>query len=296
MKKFSVKAFIGLCTVASISLLGFATPAYAADSAVISVTSFTGRELAPAFTLSYTFNATHTDTSNTFSVDLGQLALPTTCTTTPSPTWSDCGVTTFSFTDGNNANVSTTAMTVRKYRTSTIVFTSPYGVQFAGMKSLNVSFAASTLRATSVVGSTAAVFNFHDWDLSAAYTVTAPNSYSVTFDPNNGSGSMATQSTNAVTALSNNTYTRAGYTFGGWATSQANADAGTVAYADGADYDFLAATTLYAIWTATGGSSSSGNGLANTGFSAAPYLALGCSLVLFGLSLVLYPRRRESHR
>lgn len=283
---------MALIGATGISLIGFTTPAYAADSAVLSVTSFTGRELTPAFTMSYSFNATHTDLSNSFYVDFSQLVLPSTCTSTPTTTWSDCGVTTFSFTDGNNTSVSTTGMTVERSGATKIIFRR--STNFSGVKSINLSIDASVLRATSVVGSTTAKFHFYDWDLFAPFSVTTPTSYSVTFDPNGGSGTMSTQSTNATTALSGNTFTRAGYTFGGWATSQSNASAGTVAYADGANYDFLSATTLYAIWNVAASPSTSGNALANTGFSAAPYLALGSSMILFGSSIVLYPRRRES--
>lgn len=294
MKKFSVKALIALLVTAGISFVGLATPAYATPgTATISVTSFVGRELTPAFTLSYSFtSAPDNQPVSTFYVNLNQLNVPSTCTSTATTAWSDCGVTTFSFTDANNASVSTTGMTVERGGASKIIFRSP--TPFAGIKSADFSIAASTLRATAVVGSANANFHYGDWDLNAAFTVTTPTSYSVTFDSNGGSGTMANQSTNAVTALSNNTYTRSGYTFGGWATSQANATAGTVAYANGANYDFLSTTTLYAIWTEIPAPAPAANGLANTGFSAIPYLALGSSMILFGLSFVLYPRRRES--
>ena len=114
---------------------------------------------------------------------------------------------------------------------------------------------------------------------------------------------MASQSTNAVTALSTNAYTRPGYTFAGWATSQADANAGTVAYVDGANYDFLADTTLYAIWTANsnggsgggsgGASGSTSTDLANTGFAMLPYLGTGSSLVLLGGVIVMLTKPRR---
>lgn len=67
----------------------------------------------------------------------------------------------------------------------------------------------------------------------------------VTFEANAGSGTMAPQSANALTALSPNTFVRAGYAFAGWDTL---AGGGGTAYADGADYDFVADLTLYAQW------------------------------------------------
>lgn len=75
----------------------------------------------------------------------------------------------------------------------------------------------------------------------------------VTFDANGGSGSMSSQSATIATALTSNSFSNDGYTFGGWATSQSNATAGTVAYTNGASYPFTSSATLYAIWTANGG-------------------------------------------
>jgi uncharacterized repeat protein (TIGR02543 family) len=72
-------------------------------------------------------------------------------------------------------------------------------------------------------------------------------SYNVTFNANGGSGSMATETENAPTALSADAYTRAGYSFTGWNTS---ASGNGTAYAAGATYSFAANTTLYAQWKA----------------------------------------------
>ena len=68
--------------------------------------------------------------------------------------------------------------------------------------------------------------------------------YSVTFLANGGSGTMANQSAISTTALSSNTFTKSGSTFGGWSLTSG----GSVAYADSASYDFSANLTLYAIW------------------------------------------------
>ena len=71
--------------------------------------------------------------------------------------------------------------------------------------------------------------------------------YTVQFLANGGSGSMNSQSAVSTTALTANTYTKTGATFGGWSLTSG----GSVAYADGANYDFSANLTLYAIWNAS---------------------------------------------
>ena len=125
------------------------------------------------------------------------------------------------------------------------------------------------------------------WAFSAPYT-TAANltlyaqwaiQYTVTFNDNYTSPTplTTTQSSHVAANLTSNPWTRSGYTFGGWATSSANATAGTVAYANNASYPFTSSTTLYAIWsvnsytfaydsnTATSGSAPSGGGSKNFG-------------------------------
>jgi hypothetical protein len=70
--------------------------------------------------------------------------------------------------------------------------------------------------------------------------------YTVTFDPNGGSGTMTPEAVNAPTALTSNDFTWAGHAFGGWNTSANGSGSG---YADGATYPFTADATLYAQWT-----------------------------------------------
>lgn len=83
-------------------------------------------------------------------------------------------------------------------------------------------------------------------------SIEIPNSttsYSVTFNGNgNTGGTMSAQSASSATKLTANAFAKTGYNFGGWASSVANATAGTVAYADQASYPFSSSTTLYAIW------------------------------------------------
>ena len=71
--------------------------------------------------------------------------------------------------------------------------------------------------------------------------------HTVTFDANNGTGTMTPQTANAPTALTLNTFERAGYSFSGWNTE---ANGSGTAYADGVTYDFDVDVTLYAQWTA----------------------------------------------
>ena len=80
-----------------------------------------------------------------------------------------------------------------------------------------------------------------------AEETTIQPTHTVTFDANGGEGSMADQSANAPTALTENEFTRTGYTFSGWNTV---ADGSGTDYADEAVYNFGADITLYAQWVA----------------------------------------------
>jgi uncharacterized repeat protein (TIGR02543 family) len=74
-----------------------------------------------------------------------------------------------------------------------------------------------------------------------------PSGFTVTFNANGGTGTMANQTASAATALTGNAFTRTGYTFAGWNTI---AGGGGTSYANGASFPFSASTTLYAQWTA----------------------------------------------
>jgi uncharacterized repeat protein (TIGR02543 family) len=107
--------------------------------------------------------------------------------------------------------------------------------------------------------------------LYAVWTVTG--SFTVTFNANGGTGSMANQIANTATALTTNTFTRAGFIFSGWNTLVGG---GGTTYTDGASYPFTADTTLYAQWTAIYTFTYNGN--SNTGGTAptdasSPYVA-----------------------
>jgi len=107
--------------------------------------------------------------------------------------------------------------------------------------------------------------------------------YTVTFDPNQGTGSMSAQIAIAAGNLSANTFTRDGYRFAGWNT---NALGTGTAYADSASYPFTASTTLFAQWVSdvtvtsisqTSGSSSGGTPITITGtnFAAGATVTVG---------------------
>lgn len=81
------------------------------------------------------------------------------------------------------------------------------------------------------------------------YAQWTANNNTITFDANTGTGTMAAQilATGAAAALNANTFTKAGYTFAGWATTAG----GAVAYANSASYSMgTSNVTLYAKWTA----------------------------------------------
>jgi uncharacterized repeat protein (TIGR02543 family) len=71
--------------------------------------------------------------------------------------------------------------------------------------------------------------------------------FTVTFNANGGTGSMANEADSSATALALNAFTRTGYNFSGWNTSS---NGSGTAYSNGATYPFTASATLYAQWTA----------------------------------------------
>lgn len=78
---------------------------------------------------------------------------------------------------------------------------------------------------------------FAEWTLSTSGTVS--------FDPNNGSGTMVQQTASNIAALSKSTLTRTGYSFAGWNTS---ADGSGTDYTDEQQITFDGPMTLYAMW------------------------------------------------
>ena len=85
-----------------------------------------------------------------------------------------------------------------------------------------------------------------DITLYAQWTPVVVGSYTVTFAPNGGTGSMSHQVASSPTALTLNAFTRAGYTFTNWNTVSGG---GGTSYSNGAIYAFGTDVTLYAQWT-----------------------------------------------
>ena len=110
--------------------------------------------------------------------------------------------------------------------------------------------------------------------------------YTVTFDPNLGTGTLPAQSTSSAANLSANTFTREGYRFAGWNTEALGT--GTP-YADEASYPFAASTTLFAQWVSdvtitsvseTSGSPAGGTSLLITGTN----FASGATVTIGGVA------------
>jgi hypothetical protein len=94
----------------------------------------------------------------------------------------------------------------------------------------------------------------------------AVTSYTVTFNANLGTGTMANETASVATNLTTNAYTRTGYNFTGWNTV---ATGGGTSYANGASYPFTASTTLYAQWSAVTSYTVTFSGNGSTGGSMA---------------------------
>ena len=93
-----------------------------------------------------------------------------------------------------------------------------------------------------------ATITVSEGETTLTYIVIFGEAKTLVYDANGGSGTMDnTEGAGSIT-LTPNAYTKDGYAFMGWATSQENADAGIVAYADGADYMLSDNATLYAVW------------------------------------------------
>jgi uncharacterized repeat protein (TIGR02543 family) len=73
------------------------------------------------------------------------------------------------------------------------------------------------------------------------------SSQTVTFDANQGAGTMQNQVSAGPTNLSSNTFSRSGYSFTGWNTSSDGTGAN---YANSSSYPFSISETLFAQWTA----------------------------------------------
>ena len=84
-----------------------------------------------------------------------------------------------------------------------------------------------------------------DWSSTNIPVYRTSASYTVTFNANGGTGTMAEQTISGTANLNENTFTREGYTFTGWNTA---ADGTGTSYADKASVTLTESITLYAQW------------------------------------------------
>ena len=138
------------------------------------------------------------------------------------------------------------------------------GSEYKAVFAANSGYVLPEAIVVTIGGETATAGTTYTWDkatgtvtVGSAYTtgdvvitVTGEEAYTLAYNANGGVGSMdATVSKGSIT-LTANAYTKVGYSFMGWATSQANADAETVDYSDKGSYSLIADATLYAVWIA----------------------------------------------
>ena len=176
----------------------------------------------------YTFTPTDTTnyTSVTGSVNVTVTQATPSITTAPSASNIVYGQTLASSTlSGGAASV-----------TGTFAFTTPSTAPNAGTANQDYTFTPTdATNYTTITGT-----------VSVTVTQAAP---SITFDANGGSGTMANQSIAYLASanLRTNAFTRTGYTFAGWATT----NNGALAYANSASYTMGSANvTLFAQWDA----------------------------------------------
>lgn len=144
---------------------------------------------------------------------------------------------------------------------------------------------------------------YNDGDMGQLRFEVAVETDTVSFNSNGGSGTMAAKEFTKNGALPANKFSKDGYVFEGWATSQADADAGTVTHGDKARFAMTGDVELFAVWKladdTTGGAGSGGSGdsetLADTGDDTRPVFIFGMLVVIFGL-LVLESGRGWSRR
>lgn len=205
-----------------------------------------GLEYASGWKLYYTTNLNTSYYTEKLYISSYSKYLTTCCTSWSDPTFS---YNTYSLTAGG------------AHATKTITGTTHGTLSFESSNTGVITVDAGTGEVTPVGAGTAYVIahwteadGYCAKDLNSS-TFTVSGNVTVTFKKNGGTGTDdQTQSIpyNTSTALSS--LATIGYTapsckqFKGWATSEANANAGTIAYADGANITITAATTLWASW------------------------------------------------
>lgn len=117
----------------------------------------------------------------------------------------------------------------------------------------------------------------------SASSIVVTGNVTVTFKKNGGGGtdnktqSVAYNTATALTSLSTLGYTAPSCKeFKGWATSEANATAGTIAYADGANITATSATTLWATWKTITYTVTQGTNSGAATFTLSPASSVDC--------------------
>ena len=319
MKNFSLKVLGAFIFAAGLVVAGVAAPAFAADSTATIVTNPANTAFSPS---SNTPIFTATMTGAAISSNLQYLSVGATNgsgtswgTVNTCPAFGSASV-------GNEASCGILSIKVNSVETlgEWKVYTG--GVSATGMRLWHGGGSAFTTvtgpievkfdSGAFVTSAANAIYTFKlgsetgggsTIDLASAPVTVGNPSETITFNSNGGSGTMANQTSGSAANLTANSFTKSGFTFGGWAATQVAANAGTVFLADGASYNFQSSRTLYAIWTAnssggSGSSSSSSNSLANTGINSATGISLlagGLSLALVGAEMFMIARRKRSN-
>ena len=96
---------------------------------------------------------------------------------------------------------------------------------------------------------------------SATTTNVVAPTFTITYNANGGTGTMATTTGNGSVTLRTNAFTRTNCNFAGWATSSG----GAASFSNGATYNLTADVTLWAVWTAVPNSATAPTGFAFAG-------------------------------
>lgn len=279
-------------------LAGASLPAHSSGVVTFDspVPTFVESSPTPSFSVTVNPGATLQDTAGRkLALQFGSLAILAGCPSTPSATLADCGV------DSVTGTGTITSPNVAKSPNGLTLF-----INWTGNTStVTVTFAQGAFT-TSSTGQKTLTTTIQAPNLDIQFTpfnvVSAPTTFTVTFDANGGTGTMSDQTATPGTALTANSFTRSGYTFSGWNTA---ASGNGTAYANSATtFPFTSNSTLYAQWAANSSGGNGGNNpaggsgesspqrLANTGFFVLPLAVGGLSTALVGASLVVIARRR----
>lgn len=276
MKNFSLKALGALLFAAGLVVAGVAAPASAAVSAgTISQNTFTAGTGTPGFT--YT-------TGNSAS-GWTEIAYTAQWSNNPQGFQPKSGCT--------GTNLTFAACSITSIQVGATTYTSASGVTLSAISNSNnyipeMRFLFPSAQAGVVI----VTFASGAWvppQINGTYpfkaTTNGSDSYTVDVTVSGAQSTVfmtpnipndftrVTQRASSPTALTANSFTRSGYSFAGWATSPS----GTVAYADGAQFNFFgptsynqtgAVTQLYAVWTQGGGGGGGSSASANLTINA----------------------------